>query len=405
MTQGFVDFCRRMMRGFRYQGGSKVSVYLDNAATSHPKPEPVYRAVENYLQEVGVSAGRGSYRQAQQAEDIIWSARTNLAQLLGAEKPDRIIFTSCATDAVNLALFGLLGRWDHAIVGGMEHNSVWRTMHELRRRRGVRFSVIPHAEDGSMRIEQIPRLIRRNTRLIVSTHASNVAGTVMPVARLGQLAAEYNLLLVVDAAQTAGCLPIDVQKMGIDLLAFTGHKGLMGPQGTGGLYIREGIDVHPLLYGGTGTQSAWPHQPRALPHRFEAGTLNGPGIAGLGAALEFILQRGVKSIREHEGQLLDYTLRNLPDSQKLSLYGPGTVDRQVAIVSFNIEATTPEEVSYLLDEMFGVMTRAGLHCSPCAHRVLGTSDWGAVRASFGFFNTTEDVDALIEGIETILDEI
>ncbi len=382
-----------------------LSVYLDNAATSFQKPDEVLEAVKDYMRHVGVSAGRGTYRKAQQAEEILNAARTALAELLGVDDASRIIFTSCATESINLALVGVLQRGDHVITSAMEHNAVWRTLKALERARVISISTVPHQEDGSMLVDRIPKLLRKNTRLFVTTHASNVSGTIMPISPLSRIAKRHGALLLVDAAQTAGSVVVDVKKMGIDMLAFTGHKGLMGPQGTGGLYIDRDIYLRPHRYGGSGLESALDHQPDSLPHRHEAGTVNGPGIAGLRDAVEFITGKGVENINQKETELLAYALDKFPRHEALHVYGPADPERRVGIVTFNIEGIRPEETAYFLDEMFEVMVRAGLHCSPQAHRVIGTYPEGAVRMSIGYFNTQQDIDALMDGIYMLLEQI
>ncbi len=378
-----------------------MSIYLDNSATSYPKPEVVHQAVGDFSRNVGVSSGRGAYQRALKADQIIYQTRSSLAQLFGIDDLTRIAFTFCATDSINLLLFGLLESGDHVIASAMEHNAVWRCLMALQRRGCIEVSTVPHDNSGNMLVEEIPEMVREDTRLIVSTSASNVTGTLMPVRKLGQIADDAGVLFLVDAAQTAGVLPMNVDESGIDMLAFTGHKGLLGPQGTGGFYVREGVNLRPVRYGGTGSESRLERQPDVLPDRFEAGTLNGPGLAGLGAGVDFILKQGVEQIFEKEKELLRHTLEKLSSLEKLTLYGPCDPDRQMAVLSFNIEGLRAEEVTYALDQKYGIMVRAGLHCSPMAHRVIGTIDRGAVRVSFGYFNTQEDVGTLTDALEEI----
>ncbi|QSZ27096.1 aminotransferase class V-fold PLP-dependent enzyme [Aceticella autotrophica] len=379
-----------------------MSVYLDNAATSFPKPEVVYRAVDEFMRKIGVNAGRGAYRQALEADKIIYETRRNLAKLFNVKDVTRIIFTFNITDSINLALKGLLKSGDHVITSSMEHNAVWRPLKTIEKERGVSITAIPCDSNGVLDPQKVQDAITKRTKLIVLTHASNVTGTVMPIQDVGAVARENNVWFLVDAAQTAGLYPLDVEAMNIDLLAFTGHKGLMGPMGTGGLYIREGISIKPLREGGTGGDSILEYQPEFLPDRYEAGTPNVSGIAGLGAAVKFILNEGIEEIHKKETVLTNYALRKLSEIDKVKIYGPQSIIGRVGVISLNIGNLNPQKVGYTLDEKYGVMVRTGLHCAPCAHRTIGTINSGTIRIGLGYFNTEKDIDVFIDAIKDIL---
>jgi cysteine desulfurase family protein len=381
--------------------GCRRTVYLDNAATSYPKPEAVYRAVDWCLREVGANAGRGGYRRALEADEIVYRARSALARLFNVRDASRIVFTANATEALNLAIKGLVGPGDHVVTSSLEHNAVWRCLKTLERDLGVELAVVRCAPDGTLDPKAVEEALRPNTRLIVVTHASNVTGTILPMAQVGEIARRHGVPFLVDAAQTAGALAIDVERDGIDLLAFTGHKALLGPFGTGGLYIREGLNPRPLKEGGTGSQSRLPYQPELLPDRYEAGTLNVCGLAGLAAGVEFILDAGVEKIREKEETLTGYALEVLASTEGVELYGPGDPERQVGVISFNLAGVDGAEVAYVLDEVYGIMVRVGLHCAPLAHETIGTLARGPVRLGLGYVNTFEELDYLGEALRAI----
>lgn len=379
-----------------------MAIYLDNAATTYPKPGAVYKAVNHYLRHIGASAGRGAYRRALEADNLVFRTRKLLGRLFNIQDISRIVFTVNVTESLNLALKGLLKEGDHVVTSHMEHNAVWRPLKVLERERGIRISVVPSPGGVPLDPEELERALCPATRLVVLTHASNVTGTIMPLKEVGAICRRHNVPMLVDAAQTAGVIPIDVQELNIDLLAFTGHKGLLGPTGTGGLYIAPGIELKPLKEGGTGGESLLEHMPFHLPDRFEAGTLNVAGIAGLGASVEFILEQGVEKIRAHEQALTAFALEQLKEVPGLTVYGPQNADERVAVFSFNLEDIAPEEVAYVLDEAYGIMVRAGLHCAPQAHRTIGTVKRGTVRISPGYFNTEEDLTALARALAEIV---
>jgi cysteine desulfurase / selenocysteine lyase len=377
-------------------------IYFDNAATSWPKPDEVPEAMARYLCGIGGSPGRSGHRLSIEAGRIVLDVRVALATLFGAEDPFRIVFTKNATEALNLALCGLLKRGDHLITSSMEHNSVMRPLRALEKE-GVELSVLPCSIRGELDPDAIRPAIRPNTKAVVLTHAANVTGTILPIAEAGRITREHGILLIVDGAQTAGALPIHVTEMGIDLLAFTGHKSLFGPPGTGGLYIRPGLEgkIPPLMAGGTGSRSEFEEQPDFLPDKYEAGTPNTVGLAGLGAGVSWILSRGIGAIRAREVALTTRFLDGLKDISGVTLYGPADPLRQTALVSFNIGGLMPSEVALELDERFSILSRPGLHCAPAAHRTIGTFPQGAVRFGFGHFNTEGEIDTALAAIREL----
>jgi cysteine desulfurase family protein len=375
-------------------------IYFDNAATSWPKPEPVREALSEYFGAAGGNPGRSGHRMSISAGRILENARESLAALFNLDDASRIIFTQNGTHALNIALCGVLRPGDHVVTTSLEHNSVMRPLRYLESL-GVQVTVVACSKQGTIAVEDVRTAFQRNTRLLVTTHGSNVTGTLMPVANLARLTREHGILYLIDASQTAGTIPLDVEEIGVDLLAFTGHKGLMGPTGTGGLFIRDGVSVAPLLRGGTGSDSAREIQPEFLPDAHESGTLNVAGIAGLAAGVSFVREIGVDHIRAHERKLVSHFLEGISEIARLTAYGPANPSARCGIVSFNIEGCVPSEVGLILDESFGIMARTGLHCAPSAHRTLGTFPHGAVRFSFGWFNTAGEVDVALQALREI----
>ncbi len=378
-------------------------IYLDNAASGWPKPPAVGQAMAHFMEQVGANPGRSGHRLAVEAARTVYGAREDLATLFGANDPLRIVFGLNATEALNLALLGLLRPGDHAITSSMEHNSVMRPLRALQRQ-GVELSIVHCSPQGVLDPLAVEAEIRPNTRLIALIHASNVVGTLLPVSAVGRIARRYDLLFLVDAAQTAGAYPIDVEAQDIDLLAFTGHKALLGPQGTGGLYIgpRVALDeLRPLVRGGTGSRSEAEEQPDFLPDRYESGTLSGVGLAGLAAGVRYLLDEGVARVREYEVELTRRLLAGLQRIPRAILYGSGDAERQIATVSFNVAGLQPSDVGLRLDEEFDIMCRVGLHCSPGAHRTIGTFPGGTVRWSLGYLNTVDEVDAALDALDKI----
>ena len=379
-------------------------IYLDNAATSFPKPEQVYQAIDRFNRNIGANPGRSDYAAAREASKIVSETRGLLAQLFHVEEPNQIVFTSNATEALNLALKGLLLPGDHAVTTVTDHNSVLRPLRSLVERGHVDVTWVECDNAGFVDPEHIREVLRPNTKLVCITHASNVTGTIHDINTISALAHNNGTLLVVDVAQTAGCFPIDVQEMRIDLLAFTGHKGLLGPQGTGGLYIKPGLerDIQPFCEGGTGSESSSDRQPEKMPDRFEGGTHNTPGLAGLGAGVRFVLETGVETIQAHERILTEHLLERLVSIPGIRVYGPSSVTHRVAVVSFTVEGWPPLNLAHLLASAFDIATRSGLHCAPLIHQYLGTANTGTVRASIGYFNTAEDIDALCAALRQIV---
>ncbi|TYP57416.1 aminotransferase class V-fold PLP-dependent enzyme [Thermosediminibacter litoriperuensis] len=374
--------------------------YFDNAATTWPKPEEVYRAVEDTMRNFGGNPGRSGHRMALAAARLVYEAREALAEFFNAESPTNIVFTMNATDALNIAIKGVLKPGDHVITSSMEHNSVARPIFALTKS-GVEWDIVKCGSDGTLDPDDVAKAIKPNTRLIAVTHASNVTGTIMPVEEIGKISQEKGVIFLVDAAQSAGVLEIDVQKLNIDLLAFPGHKGLYGPQGIGGLYVREGLHLTPIRQGGTGSFSEELEQPGILPDRLECGTLNTPGIAGLVAGVGFIKKKDLKNIRSHEEQLTRRFLEGLKEIDGVTVYGPAEAAGRCAVVSLNLKDMDSAELAYLLDSRFDIQVRPGLHCSPLAHRTLGTEDRGTVRFSFSVFNTVEEIDRALDALREV----
>lgn len=381
-----------------------MSTYLDNAATSFPKPECVYEAVDRYQRNCGAAVGRGAYRGSLESMQIAERCRRRLAELLHAESPERIVFTANATDSLNLALQGLLRAGDHVVTSMAEHNSVLRPLRTLHDRRGVEISHAPVDSRGFVDPDAVRRAIRPNTRLVALVHGSNVTGAVQPIAAIAGIAHNAGVRVLVDAAQTAGHVPIDLRSLPIDLLACAGHKGLLGPQGTGVLYVRPGVehDLQSARQGGTGTQSEDDQQPDALPSKYESGTLNAPGIAGLDAGVGWLLERGVESVAHHDQMLTRRLLAGLAEINSVRVWGPSADDDRVGVVSLTVEGFDVQDLSAILDQSFDIAARAGLHCAPGAHRALGTlACGGTLRMSVGHFTTAADIDAATEALAKI----
>lgn len=375
-------------------------IYLDNAATSWPKPAAVGQAMQEYLDDIGGSPGRSGHRMAIAAGALLAEARENLASLFNVEDASRIVFTKNATEALNIALRALVRPGDHVVTTGVEHNSVMRPLRALEAR-GTRLTVLPCSEDAIPELDALERALERPTRLVVTTHASNVVGTVVPLKHVLDRAHARGVPVLVDAAQTAGAHPIDVSTLGIDLLAFTGHKSLYGPPGTGGLCVGAGLELEPLVLGGTGSESELELQPAFLPDALESGTPNTVGIAGLDAGVRFLLERGVETIAEHERLLGGRLLAGLADIPGARVYGPEGPAGRIGLLSLNIDGVSPSEAGLVLDRRFGVMCRIGLHCAPAAHRTIGTYPTGTIRLAWGAFTTEEEIDAVLEGLAAI----
>lgn len=370
-------------------------IYFDNAATSFPKPESVHRAVDNYGRNIGSSAGRGAYREAVESGEIIGQTRRDIAQLINAKDPNSIIMTFNCTDGLVLAIKGIITDPDaHVVTTRMEHNSVLRPLCELQRRLGIEITFVAADSTGMVDPQDIRRAVKPNTKLIASVHGSNVCGSVQDIAAIGAIAKECEIPFLVDAAQTVGHLPIDVQSFNVDMMAFPGHKALLGPLGTGALYIRPGFEhyLQTLKEGGTGSKSELPLQPNFMPDRFEAGSHNAIGIAGLQAGVRYVLDQSVEKLRRHEQELCRMFLEQTEGIANLKVYGPKNIDQRVGVFSVTIEPYEPAELAGILEEQFGLLTRPGLHCAPYAHETIGTMQLGGTaRFSTGPFITVDDI--------------
>lgn len=377
-------------------------IYLDNAATTLHKPPQVVKAVADALQSMGNSA-RGTHAGSMAASHTVYDTRVKLAKLFGCPRADRVAFTANVTEALNIAVNGLIGRGDHVITTDCEHNSVLRPLYRLADEQGVEVSFVPADRQGNLDYDAFERLMRPHTRAIVCTHASNLTGNLTDLARVSAVAKAHDVLLIVDAAQTAGAYPIDMEALGIDVLCFTGHKGLMGPQGTGGLCVREGLTLRHWKVGGSGVQSYSRTHPTQMPTCLEAGTLNGHGIAGLSAALDFIAEVGVDAIHDRETALMRRFYEGVKEVPGITVYGDFSRQR-MAIVTLNIGDYESGAVSDALSEEYGIATRPGAHCAPRMHQALGTEQQGAVRFSFSWFNTEQEIDAAIQAVRELAAE-
>ena len=376
-------------------------IYLDNAATTRQKPQQVIDAVVQAMTTMG-NAARGAHGSALEASRAVYNTRCKLAKLFGCSRADHVVFTCNSTEALNIAISGTLNQGDHVITTVLEHNSVLRPLYRLEDEGKITLSFVGADRQGRPVMADFERLIRPDTRAIVCTHASNLTGEILDIRRVGAIAKAHGILLIVDASQTAGCVPIDMEEMGIDILCFTGHKGIYGPQGTGGLCIREGVDIRPFKVGGSGIHSYMRHQPEEYPTRLEAGTLNSHGLMGLSAALDFLEETGVDTIAHKEHALMMRFYNGIQDIPGVSVYGDFSAGHQrTAVVALNIHDYDSGAVSDELSECFDIATRPGAHCAPRMHEALGTVDQGAVRFSFSWFTTEEEVDAAIAAVKEI----
>ena len=378
-------------------------IYLDNAATSYPKPQSVYDEVLNCMKNYAANPGRGSHDMSLTAATKIIECRHEISTFFKIPNLFNVVFTSNATEGLNIAIKGLLKRGDHVISTIIEHNSVLRPLNSLTRH-GVQVSLIGVDEKGYVNIEDMKKEIRKNTKAIIVNHASNVLGTIQRIKEIGQIAKDNGIIFIVDASQSAGIISIDVIRDNIDILAFPGHKGLFGPQGTGGLYIRDGITLEEFKVGGTGSNSHSMLQPDFLPDKFESGTLNTPGIAGLCEGLKFIKNVGRRNIQKHEEALLEYLLKELKKLPHVKIYGSDTVENRCAVLSINIEGLDSSDAGYLLNSK-GIAVRTGFHCAPLIHGIMGTNKSGTVRVSAGYFNTFEDIETIVKVIKDMSKEV
>jgi cysteine desulfurase family protein len=376
-------------------------IYLDNAATSWPKPEIVYQTMDRFLREKGGNPGHGSHSLAESASKVVNDTRLQVARFLHVPEADRVVFTLNCTDSINIALKGLLKPGDQVIISSLEHNAVLRPLNKLVEK-GVEIIRVPISrETGYCLVHEIEKAITPKTRLIEMIHSSNVNGVIQPVAEYGALARRHDLVFMVDAAQSAGHIPIDVQNSNIDLLAFSGHKGTLGPPGVGALYISPRISLETLREGGTGSFSESDSQPQKLPDKFESGTLNSVGIAGLGAGIKFILEKGLNNIFKHENDLIQQLIQGLLVIPGVTIYKAKDGAGQLPAVSINVEGYDPGEVGAILDQAFDIKVRTGLHCSPAAHKSIGTFPKGTIRLSPGYFNTEGEIELTLQAIKKI----
>lgn len=388
-------------------------IYLDNASTTFPKPQAVADAVYQYITNTGTNISRGTC--AASSEDLVFATHEQLCRFFGGEDSKNVVFTKNITESLNIIIKGLLHSGDHVLVSAMEHNAVMRPLQQIGAELtldnapadAITFSRIPCNEEGALCLDALPQLMRSNTKAIIMTHASNVCGTVQPLAQVGSFCQEHGLKFIVDSAQTAGVLPIDMQAMHIDALAFTGHKGLLAPQGIGGFVLRESIidAIAPLIVGGTGSLSHTEHTPRFMPDKFEAGTLNLPGIAGLHASLTWLQQQGIGKILTHEltltQQFLD-GLQQLEAQKLLRIIGKRDCSDRVGVVSISTDIMDIAELAFILADRYAIATRVGLHCAPNAHKTLGTYPTGTLRFSFGWHNTAEEVNVALQALKEVL---
>ena len=378
-------------------------IYLDNASTSFPKAPTVATAMSDYITNRGININRGSYALAYDVEDIIYTTRQRLNTLFNGHDPSHVIFTQNVTMSLNMVIKGILKAGDHVLVSSMEHNAVMRPLTQLLDK-GIAFDIIPCDKTGSIQLESMDSLIRPNTVALIINHASNVCGTIQPLESIGSICKTHNLQFIVDAAQTAGVIPIDVKACHIDALCFTGHKGLLGPQGIGGIILTKEMaqNLTPLIAGGTGSFSHLETMPTHMPDAFEAGTLNLPGIIGLNEGLSYIESQGMENIHNHELALTQAFLEGLQSIDVVNIVGKQDIQDRTAVVSITIDGMDPASIAYELESTYHIMTRVGLHCAPRAHQTLGTYPEGTVRFSFGYANTHEDVVSALSALHRIL---
>jgi len=380
-------------------------VYLDNAATSYPKPETVYLMMEKCMREYCANPGRSGHKMSIASGKAIIEAREIISKFFNISEPMQLCFTKNATEALNIAITGLLKHGDHVITTSMEHNSVLRPLKTLERDEGVELTIVSGNELGEIDVDDVKKAIKSNTKLIVCTLSSNVNGVMLPVKELGRLASENGITFLVDASQGAGVVNIDVNDMNIDMLAFPGHKSLLGPQGTGGLYVKRGISIKPLMKGGTGSNSENLFQPEMMPDYLESGTLNTPGIIGLCRGIKFINSCGLDNLRFYKNMLLKRLIEGIKEIKGAILYSPTDINKNTGIAAMNFKGADSNEICYRLDRQYDIAARAGLHCAPLAHKTLGTADTGIVRFSIGCFNTIEDIDYTLEALKCISNDL
>lgn len=377
-------------------------IYFDQAASSFPKPKGVADAMVEAVTLYGANPGRGGHALSQKASDVIYETRVLLGELFGLKNPKRIVFFQNATGALNQGIKGLqLSKGDHVITSSYEHNSVRRPLEYLRSNNGIELTYIKPNQNGTINEEELIGEIKSTTKLIIATHGSNLTGMILPIKKIGEMARDHGIKFMVDASQTAGVLPVNMADMNIDMLAFAGHKGLLGPQGTGVLMVQEGIQLEPIFHGGTGSFSESSEQPDQWPERLESGTLNTPGIAGLQAGCQEVRKIGISSIYEHEYKLIVKCIDGLNQMGGITIYGPDEGVMRLGVLSFVIDGIDSHEIAMILNDHYHIAVRAGLHCSPMGHESMGTLETGAVRISLGIYNTEQEVDQFLNAIKEI----
>lgn len=379
-------------------------IYFDNAATSFPKPQIVYDEIMDAMMNYGANPGRSGHKLALKASRGIFEARSQLSKLFKIKNPLDIIFTFNCTESLNIGIKGTLRPGDHVITTSMEHNSVLRPIMFLENM-GVENTVVKGDAEGRINPKDIEDAIKENTKLIVTTHISNLTGTIMDIETIGKIAKKHDIIYLVDGAQSVGVYDIDLNNINIDMLAFPGHKGLLGPQGTGGLYIRQGLDIKEIFQGGTGSISHSLTQPEDMPDKFEAGTSNTPGLIGLGAGVKHIMDLGIENIRKKEIELTEHFMKEARKIDGIKIYGPESILEHAPVVSLNIKNADSSEVSYILNEEYNIAVRPGLHCAPLAHKTIGTFEQGTVRFSFGYENTHDEIEKSIKALQEIAREV
>lgn len=377
-------------------------VYADNAATTYPKPRQVGESLLNYINNIGVNLSRGNYEHSYSTARVVFETRELLCELFNFNNPLNVVFSSNITESLNIIIKGFLKSGDHVIVSSMEHNAVMRPLHSVSNI-GVEYTVLPCDKQGKLKVEEVDKSIQNNTKLVLINHVSNVFGTIQNIQEIGDLCRKKDIHFIIDSAQSAGVIPIDFQKLNLSALPFTGHKGLLGPQGTGGIIFREDFAslVSPFREGGTGSFSEQEFQPEIMPDKYESGTLNIPGIFGLNAGIKYIKEVGLSTIWQHEQELSKLFLDNILNIDGITLHGLNSLQDRSAVFSITIDNLDCAEAGYLLDKEFGIMTRTGIHCSPLAHKTMGTFPEGTIRFSFGFFNNKEDISYISQALQQL----
>ena len=380
-----------------------MKVYLDNASTSFPKPQEVANSIYNYLTNIGGNPGRSNHTNAMQSNRIVYNTREKIASFFNSNSIENVIFTKNITESLNILLNGILNDGDHVITSSMEHNSVLRPLHLLKAYNNIDIDIVAANENGIISSENIKKAIKSNTKVIIITHASNVTGSIQPIKEIGEICRNNNILFILDSAQSAGVIPINIKELGINALAFTGHKSLMGPQGIGGFIIDDKVNsiCSPYIVGGTGSLSSSLIQPDFLPDKFESGTLNIPGIIGLYEGIKFIEKEGISTISQHNKSLRNMLITELLNIPNYKIYGETNIDLGTSCVSISHNKIDISELSYLLDNDFNISNRSGLHCAPLAHKTIGSYPNGTVRLSIGYFNTIDEIKYTIDALYKI----